>query len=287
MFQQIKSSLLVAITFGVVMSCSTPALAQLQMAVAERYKNNTGTTALCLRKVVYNWAIVGNPQSDKFATCTTRNAGLGYTVIDCSGTDGLHTGEVANGGTARVAFLGTAVRRRAEVISAKWYSNAACTTYIAPYAEPVPFIGLTGNLSVTVEHGAEEWTDPDGPTGSALGTVYGRDVQYAIADYVRPLEDLNEDLFTSITWTDMDECDFELTTFGATDSCSLGALDPSDVVLLRFYTGASGTDGYELVQFRMSDLSIPTMTEWGVVVMTMLLLTAATIVYMRKRAVAT
>lgn len=278
MSRQITSSVLAGVTIGILLGCSAPALAQLRMAVAERYKNNSGVPARCLRKIIYNYAIVGQPQSDEFAICTKRTVS-GYTVIECTG------GVVQPDGTARVAFVGTATSRRAEVICAKWYTDAACTAY-PYYAEPVPFVRIDDVFNMTVEHGAQEWTDPDGPPGPALGTIYGDDVQYAIADYFLPLEDLNEELFTSISWTDMNGCDFELASLGVTASCDLGAIDENDVVLFRFYTGPSGTDNYELVQFRLGELNIPTVSEWGLVAMTLLGLTAGTIVFMRRRAMA-
>ncbi len=281
MFRQIKSSVLFAVTIGVLMSCSTPALAGRQMAVAERYKNPSGdTTALCLRKIVKDY-VVTRPQSDVFASCTPTVVGVGYVVIECTG------GTVAAGDTARVAFFGTAASRKAGVVSAKWYSDASCSTLI-DYAEPVPFIDVNtnGSVNVVVEHGAKEWTDPDGPAGNALGTIYGRDVQYAVTDYFRPLDELNEDLFTSISWTDMNECDFELTSLGATASCDLGAIDQSDTVLFRFYTGPSGTDNYELVQFCMSETCIPAVSQWGILVIALLLAAGGTMVIRRRRAMA-
>lgn len=314
MSRQIKSSVLVGVTIGILLGCSAPALAQFQMAVAERYKNDSGATALCLRKVVYNYAIVGQPQSDEFANCTTRNVGTtGYTVIDCSGADGLHGGAVLPGEKSRVAFVGRAINRRAEVICAKWYTDAACTVNPS-YATPVPFVSSTGNLSITVEHGAQEWTDADGPVGDPLGTINGSDVYFAVADEFLPVDEVEEILWTcheegvpipgadcrtagdcspgatcgpppGLTWEDPVEgrASFQL-EWQEQVTYDLREFDENDVILFRFYTEASGTDGYEVLQFRVSDANIPTITEWGVAVMTVLLLTAATIVLMRRRA---
>ena len=125
MLRQIKSTVLVGVTIGVLMSCSTPALAQLQTALAERYRNDTGVAALCLKKIVHDWKIAKgtNPGSDIFATCTWTYVGGGYAVIKCTG------GTVASGDKARVSFLGTTTSNKAEVVRAKWYSNTACSIY--------------------------------------------------------------------------------------------------------------------------------------------------------------
>jgi len=62
----------------------------------------------------------------------------------------------------------------------------------------------------------------------------------------------------------------------------------SDRILFRHYKDDTddayvyGTSDYEVVQFRVRDI-IPTVSEWGMVVMGVLLLTAGTIVYMRRR----
>ena len=154
--RQIKSLIVAGIAFGVVMGCNTPALAGKQFAPAERYRSDTTVAALCLKKVVHDWQIVKgtNPWSDKFTTCTWTDVGDGYAVIKCTG------GTVASGDRARVSFLGTAPSGRAEVVRAKWYSDAACLTYEGP-GTPVPYIDPTanGNLNVVVGHGAREWDD--------------------------------------------------------------------------------------------------------------------------------
>lgn len=76
---------------------------------------------------------------------------------------------------------------------------------------------------------------------------------------------------------------------GGKATFDLGMIHKSRRVLFRFYTDATDneyeTDDYEVVHFWLLKM-IPTVTAWGVVVMAMLLLTAGTIVYIRRRAVA-
>lgn len=68
----------------------------------------------------------------------------------------------------------------------------------------------------------------------------------------------------------------------------LGMIHKSRRVLFRFYNDADsniyGTDDYEVVQFWVLK-EIPTVSEWGLVVMGVLLLTVGTIVFVRRRSV--
>ncbi len=307
MSRQITSSVLAGVTIGILLGCSTPVLAGMQQAIAERYSNDCRTcengtnhdkecltnddcpggtcedrAAKCLVKYVYG--IVFRAKSDKFANCDLQPMDP-YTRISC------YTGEVAFGATATADILGIAVvgEQKPGPLCAKWYADTACTDFIG-YAERAPRIELNmdGNVNVVVEHGAREWNDATNEPGDPLGTIYGRDVQYAVTDYFRPLEDLNDDLFTdgSITWHQLDP--FTLENFGDDNApgYDLGALAQSDIVLFRFYTGPaeSETDNYELVQFCLSETCIPAVSQWGILVIALLLAAGGTIVIRRRRA---
>lgn len=70
----------------------------------------------------------------------------------------------------------------------------------------------------------------------------------------------------------------------------LGTYKGTDRLLFRFYNVANnyiyGTTDYEVVQFRVRDWFIPTVSEWGLVVIALLVLAAGTIVIRRRRAMA-
>ena len=139
MFRQIKSSMLLGIAVCVLIGGSSPAVADLVKEVfqGERYKNNTGAPVNSMKKYLYKYNVVQNarhwPQSDKFATCTWTPVGNDYSVIRC--TDGV----VPAGQTADVKFYVTALPETAEVLCAKWYSDAIWTVpagYATPVASP-------------------------------------------------------------------------------------------------------------------------------------------------------
>jgi len=281
MFRQINSFGLVAITIGVLMSCSVPALAAKQTSFAERYENNTGEPAKCLKKYVGKYTV--NKAISDIGPCTITEVG-DYFVITCAGS------QVENGDTARVTAFGTPASSKAEVLCAKWYSDATCSTFEG-YATPVPNVTATteSNLTVTVEHAAKEVVnDVTGETGDDLPTIHGRDVQYAVAGRFRHMGELNESLFAdmSIGWEVLE--DFDLVA-GASTSYDLGEFDDPAVLLFRFYTEDSptpGQSGYELLQFCMKGACIPAVTEWGLVIIALLVLAAGTIVIRRRRAMA-
>lgn len=287
MSRQIKSYMLLAITFGVVMSCSTPALAQRQKSFAEQYKNDIeeNVDAYCFKKYVGKWSVI-SARSDIFSVCTVTEVG-DYSVITCTG------GTVEYNDTDRISAFGGPGSDKAEVLCAKWYTDASCTNLIG-YATPVPTVEATreSNLKVTVQHDAQEVNDATGVPGPALGTIDGRDVHYAVVGRFRSMGELNEGLFSdaSIGWQALDNFTLDYDGVGNPKSkiYDLGAHDDAAVLLLRFYTGASGTDKYEVLQFCMHEHGkcIPAVSQWGVVVIALLLTAGGTIMIRRRRAMA-
>lgn len=148
------------------------------------------------------------------------------------------------------------------------------------------------NVLVDVEHSWRDWTgtgwppSPDDDFGDPLGPITGTDVYFGIIDVNRPLEELNEDLYDDpdITWEQLD--DFQLDSVGDTASYNLGKVSNSDFVILRFVASDEGTQTETITihQFQPSPPTrIPTVSQWGLIIMAMLLVTVGMIVIVRRR----
>jgi len=148
-----------------------------------------------------------------------------------------------------------------------------------------------GAVWIDVEHSWRNWTGtrwpptPDDVLGDFLGPITGTDVYYAIANVERSLEQLNGDLYDDpdITWNQLD--DFQLNNGGNTSSYNLGNLSSSDFVLLRFVASGDGIQTETIHQFQPSPPKIrpPTVSEWGLIVMALLLTTVGGIAIIRRR----
>ena len=123
-----------------------------------------------------------------------------------------------------------------------------------------------------------------------MGSITGTEVYYAITDHLRDMEDLNEGLFTdpTIDWNPLSG--FELGC-GQSEFYNISELEPDledlDVVLFRVEASAGTQSSVEMVQLLVeevtADPAIPTVSEWGLIVITLLMLTAGTVVLGRRR----
>jgi hypothetical protein len=150
-----------------------------------------------------------------------------------------------------------------------------------------------GSVWIDVEHswrdrGGMRWPPtPDDVLGDFLGPITGTDVYYAIANVERSLEQLNEDLYNDpdITWNQLD--DFQLDNGGDRASYNLGDQSSSDFMLLRFVASGEGIQTETILQFQPSPIiRPPAVSEWGLIVMAMLLMTVGAIVIHKRRQVA-
>lgn len=142
-----------------------------------------------------------------------------------------------------------------------------------------------------VEHIWYDWTGlgwppaPNDDFGDPLGPITGTDVYYGIIDVNRPLEELNEELYDDpdITWVQL--ADFQLSSGADPCSYNLGILSSTDFVLFRFVASAEGTQTETIHQFQPSPpiRRPPTVSEWGLIVMALLLALAGTIAIVRRK----
>lgn len=157
--------------------------------------------------------------------------------------------------------------------------------------EPVPVLTMDVRLIDfgTLVDGTNMWRrwlgagfppEPgDGP-GEPLGPITVSDAYYAVTNVERPLESLNDGLLAdpAVTWVPLDGCTLN---YGETKTFELPPLATPKVLLFRCDAEAGGEVSREYVQFRLP--GVPTVSEWGLIILTLLLLTVGTILVARRR----
>ncbi len=309
MFRQIKKFMLVAVAVGVVMGGSTPALGDIaRYGGGELERNDTGSPAGCMKKVVEGNVVNGTVWSLHFAHCKVDHV-YGFSVITCWGADLIgpkfKDGEVASGDYDFLTYGCNSEPVAEDAVGCKtwkWYSAydpdpavQTCTGYLGS-SKPKSLVGMLpvptggGSATLVVEHGAEGWNDEtQQPTGVSLGPVELWEVYWAKTNTLRRPEQLTEDLFTdpSIDWVLLEDTR-TLANLEDDWSYNLGQLEYGDIVIFRYYSEDSlrAVRDFELVQICAGQACIPAVTEWGLVIIAMLVLTAGTVVIGRRRAMA-
>lgn len=282
MLRQRKCFIMIAITIGVVMVYNTTALG---LYVQEKCYNNTGQAAYELTKIVVGEGIVtraiDNQLGSPSITPHTPVGGGAPVSIIHWGPGGT---PVPNGDWVWGCFSASG---SPQLGSASWEDSDGNFIGRAAVEVTVNASEVGDDIRVGVEHTWREWTgtgyppEPEDDFGDPLGPITGTDVYYAITDHRRTLEDLNEDLYNDpeITWVALP--DFLLSNAGDTDSYNLGELEPSDIVLLRFVASGEGISTPTIHQLQ-PNAPIPTLSQWGLIVMAGLLLTVGAIVIRRR-----
>lgn len=275
----IKGMILVGVTVCVLAAGSTNALA---WTVQQRYHNGTGQTAHDLTKILEGWWTITDAIHDKFASHGVHHHyhnGQWYTVIH------WYDGSVEHCQWTWACF-DTSNNQQPKVVEVLW--TDLDSDFIGP-AGPAVGVGVdwvAGNTVVTVGHDWASWTGDDYPPepGDGPGTPHGpitvSNVYYALTDVERPMAQLDEALYTdpSITWVPLSG--FGL-TYGQANPINLGALPSDRVLLFRCEAAGEGATSQEIIQFRLA--VIPTVSEWGLIVLVLLMLTAGTILFAKRR----
>jgi len=285
MTRWMKGTILIGVTVCVLAASSTPALA---WTVQQRYHNGTGQTAYDLTKILKGYWNITAAIHDQFAAHSVYHYyynGQWYTIIH------WYDGTVAHCQSTWACFS-TSNHKRPKVLCVLWTDQNGY--FIGP-ASAVPAIGIGVDISggstiVTVGHDWANWTGDNYPPdsgdteGTALGTITVSNVYYAVTNVERPMVDLDEALYTDpgITWVPLTGFSLD---YGQTNAIDLGALNPQDVLLFRCAASAGGETSEEIIQVALP--TIPTVSEWGLIILTLLLLTAGTIVFARRRRVVT
>lgn len=283
MSRRIGNVWLAVVTISALVVASNPAVA---WDVQEKVTNNTGGQVHDLTKIVVGSGAVtggidnqlGNPS---ITSHTPVGGGGTVSIIHWAGGIPLEDGESVWGcfNAAGAPIVGSAFWTD---VDGNFIGVAAVEVYVSARTDE------TGNSWADVEHAWLDWTGTGFPPGEAddfgdpMGPITGTDVFYAITDFLRPLEDLTEALYNDpkLTWVGLNS--FQLDNAGDTVAYDLGMLTRKDVVLLRFVASGSGISTPTIHQYRAAQ-DIPTISEWGLMAMVLLVLTAGTIVFTRRR----
>jgi len=273
----------VAVALATLLAAGNPALA---WDVQEKVTNNTGGPTHDLTKIVVGAGVVTNAITNQLGTPSITNhtpvaGGTTTTIIHWPGGT-----PVPDGGWVWGCFNATG----APVMGSAFWTDAT-SNIIGLAAIEVTVTeerDEEGSVRVVIEHTWRDWTGtrfpplPEDGLGDSLGPITGTDVYFAVTTVERPLEELNEDRYDDpdITWERL--ADFQLNSGGDTASYNLGRPSSRDFVLLRFVASGEGIQTETIHQFQPSP-DIPTVSQWGLIVMAALLVSAGAIVIVRRK----
>jgi hypothetical protein len=222
--------------------------------------------------------------------------GKQFTIVKWSG------GMVAdcNWGWFCVRAVGPPLRARP--ICALWTRNNVVVGWTGPILWQWPYL-LNGEVTLMLENQWHHWIGDDYPPecpgdgkGGYVGGISPELVQYAVVTDTFALDQLNETLYTSLAWTDITDVvsQYENIANDSSIPAILGDVRQGDVVVVRMtLSGKEGTDGEgltseELFQFEYDHLQeretqVPVLTPVGLVILALLLMSAGTILFLRRR----
>ncbi len=254
------------------------------------YQNTTGQTAYGLIKILWGFPNV----TDVYSTAPFADEEViqippplfgGLTIIY------WHNGQVPPGGKCSACFKKSDDQQWG-VVCVYW-TDADGT--VIDMAAPVASIDLAcpmdDDIALRVCHQGHHWSgsgipiqDGDGP-GAPFGQIVGTNVAYTVQDTALPAWALTDSLWgphSAMEWIPLS--DFVLSE-GDSVTYNGGSHGPGDVILFRFELEGEGLTSYEIVQ-REASTSIPTLTEWGLIIFGVMLLGFITWVFLRRKKVA-
>jgi hypothetical protein len=252
----------------------------------EKYRNNTGVTAYDLAKIIKGHHKIIYAIHHKFSKHRVFYLGSWFTIIK------WYDGSVNNGDWTWACFR-TAGYKPIRVLAAFWTdSNQHIIGRAGPAIGKRPRYAVNGNIVLDLYHDWSNWTgeafppEEDDTAGAPLGQIDVNNVRYAVTNTLRPLEDLNDALLdpnlTPLTWMPLSNCTLN---YGGSASYDLGLRAPEAVILFAFDAAGEGQTSSEIIQFQPQEATpiIPTVSEWGLIIMAALLVTAGAVVIVRRR----
>ncbi|MHC4567467.1 MAG: IPTL-CTERM sorting domain-containing protein [Planctomycetota bacterium] len=255
--------------------------------VQEGYTNTTGQTAYDLTKIIEGEHSITSVIHDKFNSHTVAHHnidGREFTSIH------FYNGQVADGDWTWACF--SAGGTKPKVVGAFWTTEGG--DIIGPAGPAFTVAPGSGASNTVVEVGntwlswrGTRWDPNDGPSpGDGPGDPYGLidgTVSFTTVSSRQSLAALTDNFIDTASWTELGTFALD---YGATQSFRLPGVSAGDIVVFRVDAGsnATGTDlsSIEMIQYDVEE-GIPTVSEWGLIVMALLLLTAGTIVIVRRR----
>jgi hypothetical protein len=254
--------------------------------VNQHYKNLSGQTAYDMTKILvgqhtFTEAMLGQPFNN-FAQLQWGGFTFGH----------WYNGSVAPGDYGHACFSTSS--NPAPAFVALWTDING--NFIGP-AGPVMGVGVAfdtaqGLAAFEIDNEWHFWTGtkypPSGSDGLSayVGPVTISNAAYAVNDTLLPIEKLDSTLFPTLTWHPL--TDLVRTMDGgtqATQTVYLGKQPTTKAVLLRFSADGAGKHSYYVVQERCTKRPppIPSLTNWGMAILIVLLIISAIMVFYRKK----
>jgi len=257
MLRQIKGFILVVIIIGIIISCSSKALA---WDCQQKYKNNMDQTAFDLTKILKGDINV------KKAITSTDTGGAKFKDYEVTHPEGQCTvihwsnGQVEPNDSTWACFNVHPHGKHITVLNAYWTDkNALFLGDAGPAVSTNGIIDDNGNLNFNMSNNWQRWEVSgyplqidEGPR-DPMGPIYITQVYYTTTDVLRPLEELNETLFIdpNIEWHCLDGV---VLNCGETTSYNIGQFTGDTVVLFQFIATGDGKSVTEIVQFQVSEI---------------------------------
>jgi hypothetical protein len=256
----------------------------------QHYRNNTGETAHGLTKVLAgNNAFINVQLNQPFPSFQQAQFG-GYTLGHWYG-DSVAAGDE---GHACFSLASTPV----PAFASFWTND---TGGITGYAGPIMTVNLhydcnTGIALLGITNEWHQWNGTEYPPqrsdglGGYVGTVTLSDVYYAVVDSAyTDLSHLDSNLIGALAWETVGIGDPPPVEPGETytDTLHMYPRGSADALILRFNAFGDGQESFYVVQTLCEGRPVPSLTNWGLAVLVVLLIiSAATVLYRRRHALA-
>ncbi len=266
-----KQIIVFAHAIALLICLSTQAMAY---TVQEEAFNNTGRNASKLIKILDGHWNITDAIHDAFPNHDVTHVGA-LTVIRWHGGAGLPPG-----GRTWACFT-TASGLRAPVIAAYWTVGGDTILPATVDASISTSTGLN-DIVVTLTHEAISWNGTDWPiseddTGDPLGDMTLTQIAWAPVDRTYSMDELNDEL--PVGWIPFSDT---VIAYSGTASYSIGDFEMYDVVLFRYTSDVDGMAATtNVIQFQMP--RVPSLTEWGLVALTVLVLATGVWIVVRRR----
>jgi hypothetical protein len=254
--------------------------------VQEKCTNTTGQPAHDLTKIVLGQSAVTSAITNQLGTPSIVNFD-GVSIIHW-GPGGTPVSSTPPNNWVWGCFNAAT---QPNLIAAYWTNASGQFIGLAAVEVTFHYRWDGGHGVLTAEHTWHSWVGtgyPPAPSdhiGPPLGPITGTNVYWAATDHLRPLTELNDALYTdpSLTWAPLD--DFSLLGSGATQDYTLSGpgLDSASFLLLRFVAAGEGLSTPTIQQIPLAVHAIPTVSQWGLIILTLLLLASGIFVVYRRR----
>lgn len=283
-------------TFVVVAFSLYFATAALAWTNNEKYKNNMHIPAYDLTKIIEGTHEVGVMVEADNIGCKFKQSNVtyisGYTVIH------WFNGKVDPGDTTWACF-NTYPATTVTVVTAYWTGEDG--EKLGEAGPPVSSTAINYlGLDVELENSWIEWDPGANEPGDSIGDITISDAHWATPTAEFAMAELDGRLYDPcdlnydpglVDWIPLGDPVDPTIAYGETARFKLGNLSEGAIVLFRFKAEGAGQTSEEINQFAVPPEELPveppTLSQWGLIIMALLLVTVGAIMIRKRRQVTT